>query len=85
MRTQSPFNISSEYYVCCVCVQEKGQEGLAEKLGRNVGTAIGLELRDSTQALSTANSKPVKAGMTFNVSVGEPPYCWGLGAGRLRC
>lgn len=52
-------------------VQDKGQGHLVEKLPRNVGTAIGLELRDSTQALSPNNSKPVKAGMAFNVTVGE--------------
>ncbi len=51
--------------------QDKGQGHLVERLPRNVGTAIGLELRDSTQALSATNSKPVKAGMAFNVVVGE--------------
>lgn len=40
-------------------------------LPKNVGTAIGLELRDSTQALNASNTKLVKAGMTFNVAVGE--------------
>ena len=52
-------------------VQAKGQEALVEKLSKNVGTAIGLELRDSTQPLNASNNKLVKAGMTFNVSVGE--------------
>lgn len=52
-------------------LQAKGQEALVAHLTRNVGTAIGLELRDSTQALSAANTKTVKAGMTFNVAVGE--------------
>lgn len=36
-----------------------------------MGTAIGLELRDTTQALSATNTKPVKAGMAFNVAIGE--------------
>lgn len=52
-------------------LQEKGQAALVERLGKNVGAAIGLELRDSQQQLSATNSKPVKAGMAFNVSVGE--------------
>ena len=52
-------------------VQAKGQEALVEKLSKNVGTAIGLELRDSVQPLNASNNKLVKAGMTFNVSVGE--------------
>ena len=51
--------------------QAKGQGALVERLGKNVGTAIGLELRDSSQALSPTNAKPVQAGMTFNVAVGE--------------
>ncbi len=53
--------------------QEKGQDALVERLGKNVGAGIGLELRDSQQQLSASNSKPVKAGMAFNVSVGEGP------------
>ena len=50
---------------------------MVEKLSKNVGTAIGLELRDTTQQLNAANTKPVKAGMTFNVAVGEcaPAMC----------
>jgi hypothetical protein len=41
-----------------------------------VGTAIGLELRDTTQALSATNTKPVKAGMAFNVAIGEWWWWW---------
>jgi Xaa-Pro aminopeptidase len=55
----------------CSLLQDKGQEALVDKLSRNVGTAIGLELRDTTQQLNANNPKPVKAGMTFNVAVGE--------------
>lgn len=51
-------------------MQAKGQELLAERLTKNVGTAIGLELRDTTQQLNATNSRLVKAGMTFNVAVG---------------
>lgn len=38
---------------------------------KNLGAAIGIELRDNTQTLSATNEKIVKAGMTFNVSLGE--------------
>ena len=55
--------------VWCV-VQAKGQGHLVEKLPRSIGSAIGLELRDSTQQLSASNTKPVRAGMTFNVLLG---------------
>ncbi|GAB4820394.1 hypothetical protein N2152v2_007440 [Parachlorella kessleri] len=48
----------------------RGQGHLVEKLPRSLGSAIGLELRDSTQQLSANNAKPVRAGMTFNVVVG---------------
>jgi len=57
-------------------VQAQGQSDLVDKLPKNLGTAIGLELRDSTQALTPTNSKKVKAGMTFNVALGKPwPRC----------
>ncbi len=51
-------------------MQARGQGHLVEKLPRSLGSAIGLELRDSTQQLSANNAKPVRAGMTFNVVVG---------------
>ena len=52
-------------------LQEKGHADLVEKLPKNLGAAIGIELRDNTQALSATNDKPVKAGMTFNVALGK--------------
>lgn len=52
-------------------LQDKGHADLAEKLPKNVGAAIGVELRDNTQTLSATNDKVVKAGMTFNVAVGK--------------
>ena len=61
----------AEAPLCPACAQAKGQQALVGKLGKNVGTAIGLELRDSTQALNATNTKPVVAGMAFNVAVGE--------------
>lgn len=42
-----------------------------EKLPKNIGSAVGLELQDNTHALDASNSKLVKAGMAFNVSLGE--------------
>ncbi len=52
-------------------LQDKGHVDLAERLPKNVGAAIGVELRDNTQTLSATNDKVVKAGMTFNVAVGK--------------
>ena len=75
-------------YPCCCAPQAKGQQSLVEKLTKNVGTAIGLELRDTTQQLNATNTKPIKPGMTFNVAVGEvePPAifaCRSLWRGSL--
>ena len=53
-----------------------------ERVPKSVGTAIGLELRDNTQALNAANDKVIKAGMAFNVSLGagaRAPACFGGG------
>jgi hypothetical protein len=66
-----------------VRTQAKGQEALLGSLTKNVGTAIGLELRDSTQQLSATNSKPVQAGMTFNVAVGGQARVGQLCSARL--
>jgi len=38
---------------------------------KNIGSAIGLELRDNAHTLQASNDKIVKPGMTFNVSIGE--------------
>ncbi len=51
-------------------MQDKGHADLAEKMPKNLGAAVGIELRDNTQALSPSNENPVKAGMTFNVALG---------------
>ena len=51
--------------------QDKGQADLVDKMPKNIGTAIGIELRDNSQALSATNQKLIKAGMTFNVALGE--------------
>lgn len=65
----SPFSCA-----CCsptnLC-QDKGQPELAERLGKDVGSVIGLELRDRSLPLSPSNDRPVAPGMTFNVSIGE--------------
>lgn len=62
--------MSAAYDAVVATLREKGQDALVERLGKNVGAGIGLELRDSQQQLSASNSKPVRAGMAFNVSVG---------------
>ena len=49
-------------------LREKGEGlGLVDRLGKNVGSAIGLELRDCTWELAKGSDKVLKAGMTFNV------------------
>lgn len=50
-------------------VREK-QPSLAQHLTKNVGYATGLEFRDSAYVLSNKNTRSIKSGMVFNVSVG---------------
>ncbi len=40
---------------------------LASHLAKNVGTAIGLEIRDNSQSVSPSNETLLKAGMSFNI------------------
>jgi len=58
---------ASDAYEAALKVLQEKDEAMASKLGKNVGTSIGLEIRDNTQALSASNQRIVKAGMTFNV------------------
>ncbi|KAK5111856.1 FACT complex subunit spt16 [Meristemomyces frigidus] len=41
---------------------------LAEKFAKNVGTAIGIESRDSSFVLNTKNTRVLKDGMTFSIT-----------------
>lgn len=59
--------ISAAYDAAVKTLQEKGQGALVEKLPKSIGTAIGLEVRDSTTPLNATNEKLVKEGMTFCV------------------
>jgi nucleosome binding factor SPN SPT16 subunit len=63
--------MSAAYEAAVSVLKTKGEERLLAKMPKNVGHAIGLELRDNTNALSASNDKVVKAGMTFNVSLGK--------------
>ena len=72
--------MSAAYDAVVKTLQDKGQGQLVEKLPRALGAAIGLELRDTTQALSATNTKTVQAGMAFNVAVGEEREAVVLGA-----
>jgi nucleosome binding factor SPN SPT16 subunit len=62
--------MSAAFEGAVAALKEKGQHHLVEKLPKNIGSIIGLELKDNTQNLSATNDKVVKAGMTFNVTVG---------------
>jgi nucleosome binding factor SPN SPT16 subunit len=63
--------VTESYLMVHIILQDKGHADLAEKLPKNLGAAVGIELRDNTQALSPTNEKRVKAGMTFNVALGK--------------
>lgn len=62
--------MSAAYNAAVSALKDKGQEQLIEQLPKNVGTCIGLELKDTTIPLSATNEKTVAANMAFNVSLG---------------
>jgi nucleosome binding factor SPN SPT16 subunit len=61
--------MSAAHAAAVAALEANGQAALVPRLAKNVGTALGLELRDSTLPLSAANAKPVRAGMAFNVAL----------------
>jgi nucleosome binding factor SPN SPT16 subunit len=50
-------------------LQNQGQGHLVAKLAKNIGSVIGLELRDSTNLLTANNERKVQPGMTFNITL----------------
>lgn len=63
--------MSSVYEAALSTLKSKNMSQLVEKMPKNVGYVVGLELRDGTNALNVSNVNEVKAGMTFNVSIGK--------------
>ena len=61
--------IASDVFNAVLNVLKEKDADLASKLGKNVGTAIGLEIRDNTQSLSDSSKFVLKAGMAFNISL----------------
>lgn len=61
---------AKDAYDAALKVLKEKDEALASKLTKNIGTAIGLEIRDNTQALTPTNETILKAGMSFNVVLG---------------
>lgn len=55
--------------------QDRGQEHLIAGLTKTFGHGMGLELRDSSTALSSKSTGTLRAGMVFNLALG------GLGRG----
>lgn len=56
-----------DVFDAAVRVLKDKDESLLSNLAKNIGTAIGLEIRDNTQAISASNETLLKAGMTFNI------------------
>jgi hypothetical protein len=52
-------------------LQDQNQEHLVDKLTKSAGFGMGLEFRESANVLSADSQVPVRAGMVFNVSMGE--------------
>jgi Xaa-Pro aminopeptidase len=47
---------------------------MSARMPKSVGTAIGLEIRDNTQSLSSQSSVVLKAGMAFSITLGK--HAW---------
>ena len=65
-------------------LQDQSQEHLVGKLTKNAGFGMGLEFRESANVLSADSQVPVRAGMVFNVSMGERPVSTLLRRNRIR-
>lgn len=63
--------LSAAHAAAVAALDERGQGALVEALGKNVGTGIGLDLRDGSCALTATAAGQVRAGTTFQVAVGE--------------
>ena len=58
---------AGDVYAAAEKVLMEKDGAIAEKMGKSIGWAIGLELADSTMSLSKQSERVLKAGMTFNV------------------
>ncbi|KAL6771432.1 hypothetical protein ACKKBG_A26355 [Auxenochlorella protothecoides x Auxenochlorella symbiontica] len=61
--------LSAAHAAAVAALDERGQGALVEALGKNVGTGIGLDLRDGSCALTATAAGQVRAGTTFHVAV----------------
>jgi len=68
---------SAAYEASLQVLKDKCGEEILSKMPKNVGTAIGLEIRDNSQPLSQSNDAVLKAGMTFNVTLGKSMHSTG--------
>lgn len=62
--------LSAAYDAAATTLREQAPQGLADKLGKNVGFAMHLELQESKLKLSGGCELECRQGMVFNVSVG---------------
>jgi Metallopeptidase family M24 len=62
--------LSAAYDAAKSTLADAGGDDLAAKLGKNVGFATHLELREAKLQLAPGSEAEVKEGMVFNVSVG---------------
>lgn len=62
--------LSAVYEAAVAVLHEKAPEDVVSKLGKNIGFAMGLELREAKLQIAAGNHVKVQAGQVFNVSVG---------------
>ena len=62
--------MSTAYSAAVEALQKHGQGKLVQHLGKHVGHGIGLELRESSNLLNAKNTRRVRPGMVFTVTIG---------------
>jgi nucleosome binding factor SPN SPT16 subunit len=62
--------LSAVYEAAVAALRENVPDDVVSTLGKNVGFAMGLELREAKLQIAAGNDVKVLPGMVFNVSVG---------------
>ncbi|KAJ9236799.1 hypothetical protein DTO169E5_5569 [Paecilomyces variotii] len=62
--------IAKDLYNKAIGIIRSKRPELEKHFVKNIGAGIGIELRDSNMVLNGKNTRPLKSGMTFYVSVG---------------
>lgn len=62
--------IAKDLYNRAIGIVRSKRPELEKHFVKNIGAGIGIELRDANMVLNGKNSRPLKSGMTFYISIG---------------